>query len=393
MAKIAIMGFGTVGAGVAEVVRLNGAKMAEELGEELSIKYILDVRDFSDSPYAKKMIKDFSIIENDDEVEVVVESIGGKGVALDFTRRALQAGKHVVTSNKELVATHGKELLAIAKARNVNYLFEASVGGGIPVLRSMFQELATNQIEEIVGILNGTTNYILTRMEKAGISCAEAVKEAQEKGYAEKDPTADVEGIDACRKLCILSDLAFGKEAAPELVSTEGISNIQRQDVGIAAAAGYQVKLLGHALRLPDGKQAAYVALHLVPENCPLAPVSDVFNAIIIRGNAVGDVMFYGRGAGDLPTASAVLSDVMDAIRHRERRRNLGWSQSADLVAADDLVMRWYLRGDFSLDAAKAVCGEVEELTEGAVITAPVTGAAAKEVAKALGAAAMLRVL
>ncbi len=393
MAKIAIMGFGTVGAGVAEVVRLNGAKMAEELGEELSIKYILDVRDFSDSPYAKKMIKDFSIIENDDEVEVVVESIGGKGVALDFTRRALQAGKHVVTSNKELVATHGKELLAIAKARNVNYLFEASVGGGIPVLRSMFQELATNQIEEIVGILNGTTNYILTRMEKAGISCAEAVKEAQEKGYAEKDPTADVEGIDACRKICILSDLAFGKEVAPELVSTEGISNIQRQDVGIAAAAGYQVKLLGHALRLPDGKQAAYVALHLVPENCPLAPVSDVFNAIIIRGNAVGDVMFYGRGAGDLPTASAVLSDVMDAIRHRERRRNLGWSQSADLVAADDLVMRWYLRGDFSLDAAKAVCGEVEELTEGAVITAPMTGAAAKEAAKALGAAAMLRVL
>ena len=393
MAKIAIMGFGTVGAGVAEVVRLNGAKMAEELGEELSIKYILDVRDFSDSPYAKKMIKDFSIIENDDEVEVVVESIGGKGVALDFTRRALQAGKHVVTSNKELVATHGKELLAIAKARNVNYLFEASVGGGIPVLRSMFQELATNQIEEIVGILNGTTNYILTRMEKAGISCAEAVKEAQEKGYAEKDPTADVEGIDACRKICILSDLAFGKEVAPELVSTEGISNIQRQDVGIAAAAGYQVKLLGHALRLPDGKQAAYVALHLVPENCPLAPVSDVFNAIIIRGNAVGDVMFYGRGAGDLPTASAVLSDVMDTIRHRERRRNLGWSQSADLVAADDLVMRWYLRGDFSLDAAKAVCGEVEELTEGAVITAPMTGAAAKEAAKALGAAAMLRVL
>ena len=393
MAKIAIMGFGTVGAGVAEVVRLNGAKMAEELGEELSIKYILDVRDFSDSPYAKKMIKDFSIIENDDEVEVVVESIGGKGVALDFTRRALQAGKHVVTSNKELVATHGKELLAIAKARNVNYLFEASVGGGIPVLRSMFQELATNQIEEIVGILNGTTNYILTRMEKAGISCAEAVKEAQEKGYAEKDPTADVEGIDACRKICILSDLAFGKEVAPELVSTEGISNIQRQDVGIAAAAGYQVKLLGHALRLPDGKQAAYVAPHLVPENCPLAPVSDVFNAIIIRGNAVGDVMFYGRGAGDLPTASAVLSDVMDAIRHRERRRNLGWSQSADLVAADDLVMRWYLRGDFSLDAAKAVCGEVEELTEGAVITAPMTGAAAKEAAKALGAAAMLRVL
>ena len=215
MAKIAIMGFGTVGAGVAEVARMNRDVIASRLGEEVYVKYILDVRDFADSPYADRMIKDFSIIENDPEVEVVVESIGGAKVALDFTRRALLAGKHVVTSNKELVATHGRELLEIAREKNVNYLFEASVGGGIPVLRPLFQCLAGNEIEEIYGILNGTTNYILTRMVKGGISFADALKEAQAKGYAEKDPTADVEGIDAGRKICILSDLAWGKEVSP----------------------------------------------------------------------------------------------------------------------------------------------------------------------------------
>ena len=215
MAKIAIMGFGTVGAGVAEVARMNRDVIASRLGEEVYVKYILDVRDFADSPYADRMIKDFSIIENDPEVEVVVESIGGAKVALDFTSRALLAGKHVVTSNKELVATHGRELLEIAREKNVNYLFEASVGGGIPVLRPLFQCLAGNEIEEIYGILNGTTNYILTRMVKGGISFADALKEAQAKGYAEKDPTADVEGIDAGRKICILSDLAWGKEVSP----------------------------------------------------------------------------------------------------------------------------------------------------------------------------------
>ena len=256
MAKIAIMGFGTVGAGVAEVARMNRDVIASRLGEEVYVKYILDVRDFADSPYADRMIKDFSIIENDPEVEVVVESIGGAKVALDFTRRALLAGKHVVTSNKELVATHGRELLEIAREKNVNYLFEASVGGGIPVLRPLFQCLAGNEIEEIYGILNGTTNYILTRMVKGGISFADALKEAQAKGYAEKDPTADVEGIDAGRKICILSDLAWGREVSPADISMEGISSIHLKDVDIAAAAGYRIKLLGHALRLEGGKQA-----------------------------------------------------------------------------------------------------------------------------------------
>ena len=393
MAKIAIMGFGTVGAGVAEVARRNGDIIAQRLGEEVYVKYILDVRDFAGSPYADRMIKDFSIIENDPEVEVVVESIGGAKVALDFTRRALLAGKHVVTSNKELVATHGRELLEIAREKNVNYLFEASVGGGIPVLRPLFQCLAGNQIEEICGILNGTTNYILTRMVKGGISFADALKEAQAKGYAEKDPTADVEGIDAGRKICILSDLAWGKEVAPSSISMEGISSIHLKDVDIAAAAGYRIKLLGRALRLEDGKQAAYVAPHLVPESCPIATVDDVFNAIMIRGNAVGDVMFYGRGAGDLPTASAVMGDVIDAVQHRQKRRDLGWSQGADLVPGAELPMRWYLRGGFSLDDARAVCGQAEELSQGAVLTGALTEGQAKAAAEKLGAVSMLRVL
>ena len=394
MAKIAIMGFGTVGAGVAKVLEMNGENIASALGEEVSIKYILDVRDFSNTPYADKVIHDFSIIEADPEVEVVVESIGGVKVALDFTRRSLQAGKHVVTSNKELVATHGKELLSIAKLRNVNYLFEASVGGGIPVLRPLYQDLATNQVEEIVGILNGTTNYILSRMVKSGVSFADALKEAQAKGYAEKDPTADVEGLDACRKICILSDLAFGKEVAPDLVSAEGISSIHLQDVAIANAAGYRIKLLGHAMRLPDGKQAAYVAPHLVPESCPLALVDDVFNAIMIRGNAIGDVMFYGRGAGDLPTASAVLSDVMDALNHRSQRRSLNWSHSADLVHADALPMKWYLRGSFSREDAAAICpGEVQFLSDGAAIMGPCNASEARTAAEKLSAVSLLRVL
>ncbi len=394
MANIAIMGFGTVGAGVAEVVRMNGASIAEKLGEEIQIKYILDIRDFSNSPYADKMIKDFAVIENDPEVDVVVETIGGAKVALDFTRRALQAGKHVVTSNKELVATHGRELLAIAKERNVNYLFEASVGGGIPVLRPLYQCLAANQIEEIAGILNGTTNYILTRMVKGGISFADALKEAQSKGYAEADPTADVEGIDACRKICILSNLAWGREVAPEKVATEGISSIHLRDVDIAASAGYRIKLLGRAFRLPDGRQTAYVAPHLVPESCPIATVDDVFNGIMIRGNAVGDVMFYGRGAGDLPTASAVLGDVIDALQHRSKRRNLGWEESAEITDAGVLPMKWYLRGDFSASDAEAVCGgKVEVLADGAVITPELSSAEAKAAAEKLCAVAMLHVL
>lgn len=392
MAKFAIMGYGTLGSGLAHVAHVNHDSIAEKVGEEIALKYILDIRDFENNPYQHLMIKDFSIIENDPEVEVVVETIGGSKVALEFTRRALLAGKHVVTANKELVATYGKELLAIAKEKNVNYLFEASVGGAIPLLRPLYQCLAGNQIEEIVGILNGTTNYILTRMVKGGVSFEEALKEAQSKGYAEADPTADVEGIDAGRKICILSNLAWGKEVAPAKTPMVGISKIDLKDVDIAASAGYKVKLLGHALKLDDGKVAAYVAPHLVHESSPIAGVDDVFNAVLIRGNAVDEVMFYGRGAGK-PTASALIGDVIDAVAHREKRRDLGWSESADLADSAELAMKWYLRGAFSAADAKAVCGDVEEVAEGAVITAPMAEAAAKAAAEKLGAAALLRVL
>ncbi len=386
MANFAIMGFGTVGSGVAEVLRMNAASIAEKLGEPLNLKYILDVRDLSATPYGEIAVKDFAVLENDPDLEVVVESIGGARVALEFTRRALLAGKHVVTSNKELVASHGRELLAIAKEKNVNYLFEASVGGGIPVLRPLFQCLAGNRIEEVVGILNGTTNYILTRMVRGGVSFEDALKEAQAKGYAEQNPAADVEGLDAGRKICILSDLAWGKEVLPERIHTQGISGLDLQDVAIADKAGYRVKLLGRALRLADGRQAAYVAPHLVPQDCPVAPVDDVFNAIMIRGNAVGDVMFYGRGAGDLPTASAVMGDVMDAVQHRAKRRELGWSESAELADFAGLSMKWYLRGDFPAPEGSA------ELSGGAVIAGPMTAAQAEALAEKLGAAALLPV-
>ncbi len=382
MANFAIMGFGTVGSGVAEVLRMNAASIAEKLGESLNLKYILDVRDLSATPYGEIAVKDFAVLENDPDLEVVVESIGGARVALEFTRRALLAGKHVVTSNKELVASHGKELLAIAKEKNVNYLFEASVGGGIPVLRPLFQCLAGNRIEEVVGILNGTTNYILTRMVRGGVSFEDALKEAQAKGYAEQNPAADVEGLDAGRKICILSDLAWGKEVLPERIHTQGISGLDLQDVAIADKAGYRVKLLGRALRLADGRQAAYVAPHLVPQDCPVAPVDDVFNAVMIRGNAVGDVMFYGRGAGDLPTASAVMGDVMDALQHRAKRRDLDWSESAELADFAGLSMKWYLRGDFTPPEGST------ELSGGAVIAGPMTAAQAEK----LGAAALLPV-
>ena len=388
MANFAIMGFGTVGSGVAEVLRMNAASIAEKLGEPLQLKYILDVRDLSGTPYEKIAVKDFSVLENDPSLDVVVESIGGAKVALEFTRRALQAAKHVVTSNKELVAAHGRELLEIAEEKNVNYLFEASVGGGIPVLRPLFQCLAGNRIEEIAGILNGTTNYILTRMVQGGVPFDEALREAQAKGYAEANPAADVEGLDAGRKICILSDLAWGREVRPEAISVQGISGLDLRDVDIARRAGWRIKLLGRALRLEDGRVAAYVAPHLVPEDCPMAAVDGVFNAILIRGNAVGDVMFYGRGAGDLPTASAVMGDVLDALAHRTERRKLGWQEPAQLACVErDLAMRWYLRGSFEAPAGS------QALTGGGVLTGPITGAEARELAGRLGAQALLPVL
>ena len=345
MIQIAILGLGTVGTGVAKVVAENAKQIERKLGEPLQVKAIL-VRHFKDGPYRQLMTDDFRKIEEDESIRVVVETIGGATIALDYTRRALSAGKSVVTSNKELVATHGYELLQLAKQHNVSYLFEASVGGGIPIIRPINQCLAANELTEIAGILNGTTNYILTRMIRAGLSFEAALKEAQEKGYAERDPSADIEGADACRKICILSALAFGRHIYPDQVPTEGITHITLADVAFARSAGMKIKLLGRAIRREDDKVCAYVAPHLVPDESPLANVEDVFNAISVKGDAIGDVMFYGRGAGKLPTASAVVADVIDAAKHLKSRKYITWEDGGPdaVYSIDEVKNRWYVR-------------------------------------------------
>ena len=364
MVNVAILGFGTVGSGVAEVLTKNNAHIGEKVHNAVNLKYILDVREFPDSPFADKFVKDFSVIENDPEVQIVVETIGGARVAKDFTERSLRAGKSVVTSNKELVATCGYDLIELAKEKNVSYLFEASVGGGIPIIRPLSQCLAANELTEICGILNGTTNYILTRMIRSGISFEAALAEAQAKGYAEADPTADVEGHDACRKICILSSLAFGRHIYPDQVPTEGITAVTLADVAYAEGAGRKIKLLGRAIRRSDGRVCAYVAPHLVEGENPLAGVEDVFNAITVKGDAIGDVMFYGRGAGKLPTASAVVADVMDAAKHLGSRKYLEWGPGgADVTASpDELESRWYVRAQVGAEAAKALFPEASFL-------------------------------
>ena len=361
MVNIAILGFGTVGSGVAEVMAENAQSIAHNAAEEIGVKYILDVRDFPGSPFAGKMIRDFSLIESDPDVQVVVETIGGVGAAYEFTKRALLAGKSVVTSNKELVATRGHELLEIARQKNVNYLFEASVGGGIPIIRPITQCLTANELDEIYGILNGTTNYILTRMITDGAPFGEILKDAQRLGYAEADPTADVEGYDAARKICILADLCFGKSVAPEKISVEGISGVTLEDVEYARRLGYKIKLLGRAYRLPGGHITAYVAPHLISKTSLLSNVDGVMNGIVVHGNALGECMFYGAGAGKRPTASAVVADVIDAVKHRKARKYLGWDESEPgyLVDAGDVRTRWYVRTGSGLSEIGRAFGDV----------------------------------
>lgn len=348
MVNVAILGFGVVGSGVAEVLDKNAEQIARKAGHEITVKYILDVRDFSGSPYQDKIIKDFAVIEDDPQVSIVVETIGGVSIAREFTIRALKAGKSVVSSNKELIAGNGCELLELARENGVSYLFEASVGGGIPILRPLSQCLAANELTEICGILNGTTNYILTRMIRIGCSFETALKEAQANGYAERDPSADIEGHDACRKICILASIAFGRHILPDQVPTEGISNVTLADVGYADSCGRKIKLLGRAISRADGKVCAYVAPHLVDGSDPLAGVEDVFNAISVKGDAIGDVMFYGRGAGKLPTASAVVADVMDIARSAKGSKPMAWLPGGNDVSVppDDLVTRWYVRAN-----------------------------------------------
>lgn len=329
-AKIAVMGFGVVGSGTVELLDKNKDIIKKHCGKDVELKYILDLRDFPDSPYRDKLTKNFEDILCDPQISVVAELMGGKTFAYDYTKRLLSAGKSVVTSNKELVAAYGAELLKVAKSHGCNYLFEASVGGGIPIIRPLHQCLAANKFERISGILNGTTNYILTKMIYDQVSFDDALKQAQELGYAEKDPTADVDGHDATRKLCILGSLAFGKHIYPEYVHCSGIRNITLDDVEYAEDAGYAIKLVG-LIENTDSGLVATVCPRLVSVNNPLSSVNDVFNAIMVTGDAVGDVLFYGRGAGKFPTASAVVADIIDAIKHEGRDMiTLNWEDSCD---------------------------------------------------------------
>ncbi len=353
MINIAILGYGVVGSGVYDVLEMNKEGIKKRSGKEINVKRVLDLRDFENHPRKEIFTKDFNDILNDSEISVVVETMGGVNPAYDFTKSSLLAGKSVVTSNKELVATHGTELLKIAEEKDINYLFEASVGGGIPVIRPLHNCLAGNEVVEIFGILNGTTNYILTKMIKEGVSFEAALSEAQEKGYAERNPAADVEGHDAARKICILSSLAFGKGVDVKSVYTEGITKITLDDVDMAAKLGYVIKLIGYTT-LVDGKALCRVSPMLVPKSSPLSGVDDVFNGIMVRGNAVGDVMFYGPGAGKLPTASAVVGDVID-IAKCDKNKGFIWEEAKDFAAdSREAEIKLFVRCDGAIKEKEA---------------------------------------
>ena len=365
--KVAVMGYGTVGSGVAEVIDTHIAVISKRSGGiELEVAKILDLRDFPGDKHEGELTKDFNEILNDPEIMVVAETMGGINPAYDFTMKLLKAGKSVVTSNKELVAQKGLELLETAKEYGTNYLFEASVGGGIPIIRPMSQCLAANHIEGIAGILNGTTNFILTKMIEDDMSFDDALKLAQENGYAEKDPTADIEGHDACRKVCILASLAFGKHVYPSQVETEGISNITLEDVSYIHSANGVIKLLGQIKYIDENNIAAFVSPAVVYNGSQLASVRDVFNAILVRGDAVGDVCFYGRGAGKLPTASAVVADMVDCAKHVDRRKVFGWGPGEEDYVVDyktQLEMPFYVRAKLSESEVLSMFSDVKFLS------------------------------
>ncbi len=331
--KIAVLGFGTVGSGVYEVIEKNYDQIAKRAGEEVKIKYVLDLKDFPGQPVQDLIVHDYAQIINDPEIGVIVEVMGGVEPAYTFVKEALLKGKSVCTSNKELVAVHGAELLEIARQKNINFLFEASVGGGIPIIRPLNQSLTVDEIQEITGILNGTTNYILTKMRDEGLSFETALKQAQDKGYAERKPDADVKGYDACRKIAILTSLAYGMQVNYEDIYTEGITEITKEDILYASSIGAAIKLFGTSRKVND-QVYVMVSPRMIQSEHPLYSVNDVFNGILVKGNLLGDVMFYGSGAGKLPTASAVVSDVVDAIKHKGRNIMTIWS-SKRMMPAD----------------------------------------------------------
>lgn len=354
MINVAVLGYGTVGSGVVEVIETNKALLNQRVGQELNVKYILDLRDFPGDPYENKVVHDFETIVNDSEINVICEVMGGVGAAYAFTKQALEKGISVCTSNKELVAKHGAELLELAKANKCSYLFEASVGGGIPIIRPLNTALTAEKIEAIIGILNGTTNYMLTKMEREGADYAEVLKEAQEKGYAERNPEADVEGHDACRKIAILSSLMMGKNVDSEKIVTEGITKVTAADFVYAKAADSSIKLLAQSKAVGDGEVLAMVAPFLIGKEHPLAMVNDVFNAVFVTGNMLGDSMYYGKGAGKLPTASAVVADVVDCAKSLGTSLPCFWEKE-EVKLADVAEVEWKYFLRVSEDAKEAV--------------------------------------
>lgn len=364
MIQVAILGHGVVGSGVAEILLTHKESLQKKVHEEISIKRILDLRDFPGISYSDKFTKNFEDIVNDDEIKVVAEVMGGVNPAFDFVKRCLEANKSVVTSNKELVAKKGAQLLAIAKEHNVNFLFEASVGGGIPIIRPLNNCLVANDVDEIAGILNGTTNFILTKMITESMSFKDALKLAQELGYAERDPSADVEGHDACRKICILASLAFGKHVYPDNIHTEGITNISLEDVAYANRWGGVIKLIGDVKNTGNGMLDIFVAPMLISEESQLSGIDDVFNGILVRGDATGDVVFYGKGAGKLPTASAVVADIVDCIKHIDARKYLFWSDcdGSNVLPYDESISAMYVRANGSIKTAQSVFNKITQL-------------------------------
>ncbi len=370
MISVAIMGHGVVGSGVAEIITTHKQKLFSSIGEEVYIKHILDLRDFPDSPLADKFTKNFDDILNDVEVRVVAEVMGGINPAYDYTKKLLKAGKSVVTSNKELVAAKGAELLQLAKENNANFLFEASVGGGIPIIRPMNQCLVANNVQEVAGILNGTTNFILTKMIAEGMDFDTALKLAQDLGFAERNPEADVEGHDACRKICILASLAFGKHVYPDNVYTEGITKITLEDVTYATAHKCVIKLIGKVKVLDNGKMDIFVAPMFVSKNSQLANIDNEFNGIMVRGDCTGDVVFYGKGAGKLPTASAVVADIIDCCKHLKNRKYLYWADSTKdhFISHTKSENSMFIRiktddADATIKMAKELFGDIEVIT------------------------------
>ena len=376
MVKVAVLGYGTIGKGVVTVLQTNADSIEKKTGRRIEVKRILDLRDFPGDPNADKVVHDYEIIRADEEIKVVVECMGGIEPAYSFVKSALLAGRSVATSNKELVARHGAELIALAKEKKCSFLFEASVGGGIPIIRPLLSCLTADRIEEISGILNGTTNFMLTKMEREGADFDDVLKEAQARGYAELHPEADIEGWDACRKIAILTSVAHEQQVDFEDIPTEGITAITAEDIRYADLLGKTIKLIGWS-QVRDGKVYAMVCPMMIEKNHPLAAVNDVYNAIFVHGNMVDNVMFYGKGAGSLPTASAVAADVVDCVRHEGETVEIGWNPEK-LVLGDngEFVRRFFVRvgKDTSEERIKELFGQVEmvsipELEEVAFVT------------------------